>query len=318
MLLLAALMLLSGCSELRRDAGDYPGYRPSGAYDRGHRPHVAHRAPRPRAAKGAIRVRKGDTVYAISRRYGVAPREIITVNRLRPPYHLKAGQSLRLPRPRTHIVRKGETGYAISRRYGVDLTSLMRINRIRPPYTLKVGQRLRLPPQVRPPAPAREVAAKKTPPRKAKRKTPPVPQPVARGPVRFAWPVSGRVISRFGPKKGGLHNDGINIRVEAGAPVRAAEAGVVAYAGNQLKGFGNLLLIRHAGGWMTAYAHNRTIVVKEGARVRRGQIVARAGATGSVKTPQLHFEIRKGTTAVDPLRYLPRLEVSLAPRPAGG
>ena len=101
-----------------------------------------------------------------------------------------------------------------------------------------------------------------------------------------------------------MRNDGINIATRRGAPVRAAEDGVVAYTGNEIKGFGNMLLLRHADGWMTAYAHNETVLVKLGDRVRRGQVVARVGSSGSVTSPQLHFEIRKGTVAVDPTRHL--------------
>jgi murein DD-endopeptidase MepM/ murein hydrolase activator NlpD len=120
----------------------------------------------------------------------------------------------------------------------------------------------------------------------------------------FAWPLRGAIVSAFGSKKGGEHNDGINIAAGRGAPVRAAGDGTVAYAGNELRGFGNLVLIRHADGWTTAYAHNETLLVKRGDRVARGQVIARAGSTGSVATPQLHFEIRRGRRAVDPAEYL--------------
>ena len=113
------------------------------------------------------------------------------------------------------------------------------------------------------------------------------------------------MISRFGPKEGGRHNDGINIRVPFGAEVRAAEAGVVVYAGNELKGFGNLVLIRHDGGWVSAYGHNATLHVERGQKVSRGQKIALAGSTGSVSEPQVHFELRKGSRAVDPQKYLP-------------
>ena len=108
----------------------------------------------------------------------------------------------------------------------------------------------------------------------------------------------------YGPKKDGLHNDGINIAAPRGSPVRAADNGVVAYVGNELRGFGNLLLIKHANGWMTAYAHNEAILVGRGARVKRGQTVARVGDSGSVVSPQLHFEIRRGIRAVDPAKLL--------------
>jgi murein DD-endopeptidase MepM/ murein hydrolase activator NlpD len=112
------------------------------------------------------------------------------------------------------------------------------------------------------------------------------------------------VISSFGAKAGGLRNDGINILLRKGTPVRAADHGVVAYTGNELRGFGNLILVRHGGGWVTAYAHTATISVNVGQTVRRGQVLARAGSSGGVGRPQLHFEIRRGRTAVDPLSHL--------------
>ncbi|MGB8275382.1 MAG: M23 family metallopeptidase, partial [Alphaproteobacteria bacterium] len=127
--------------------------------------------------------------------------------------------------------------------------------------------------------------------------------PIERGPY-FAWPLKGRIVSPFGPKKGGEHNDGINIAAARGAPVRAADDGVVTYAGNELRGFGNLVLIRHDDGWTTAYAHNEQLLVKRGDAVKRGQVIAKAGSSGSVATPQLHFEIRRGRRAVDPAAYL--------------
>lgn len=121
---------------------------------------------------------------------------------------------------------------------------------------------------------------------------------------RFVWPVRGRIVTRFGPTGRGLHNDGINIAAPRGSTVVAAEAGVVAYAGNELRGFGNLLLIKHADGWITAYAHNEALLVRRGERVRRGQPIARVGQTGNVGQPQLHFELRRGTRAIDPSEHL--------------
>ena len=123
----------------------------------------------------------------------------------------------------------------------------------------------------------------------------------------FNWPVSGRIISTFGPAAGGTHNDGINVAAPEGTTVSAAESGTVAYAGNELRGFGNLLLIKHDGGWVTAYAHNQVLLVKKGDKVRRGQAIARVGSTGGVGVPQLHFELRSGTKAIDPLDHLPQL-----------
>ena len=107
----------------------------------------------------------------------------------------------------------------------------------------------------------------------------------------FRWPARGRVIAGFGANGG---NEGINIAVPEGTPVKAAEAGVVAYAGSEVKGYGNLVLIRHANGYVSAYAHNGELNVKRGEQVKRGQVIAKSGQTGNVTSPQLHFEIRKG------------------------
>jgi murein DD-endopeptidase MepM/ murein hydrolase activator NlpD len=255
-----------------------------------------------------VSVLRGDTVYGISRRTGASVRSIIDRNNLRPPYRLKPGQTLRIPGPMFHLVRKGETLYSVSRRYGVDMASLARANYIRRPYPISVGQKLTIP--------GRTVGSVKTAaksprvsrPQKSRKK--PLPAPPKRAGKQFSWPVRGKLLSSFGPKPGGLHNDGINISVKQGTNVLAAENGVVAYSGNELRGFGNLILVRHAGGWVTAYAHNQRLLVKRGDRIKRKQVIAKSGSTGSVKTPQLHFEIRKGSTAVNPRKHL---SASLAP-----
>jgi murein DD-endopeptidase MepM/ murein hydrolase activator NlpD len=120
----------------------------------------------------------------------------------------------------------------------------------------------------------------------------------------FRWPVRGRIIQGFGPKPSGGQNDGINVSVPEGTPIKAAEDGVVAYAGSELKGYGNLVLVRHANGFVTAYAHASELNVKKGETVKRGQVIGKAGSTGNVTGPQLHFEVRKGATPVDPAQYL--------------
>ncbi len=125
------------------------------------------------------------------------------------------------------------------------------------------------------------------------------------GAPSFRWPARGRVISGAGAMTNGQQNDGINLALPEGTPVHAAEDGVVAYAGSELKGYGNLVLIRHSNGFVTAYAHASEIMVKRGDQVRRGQVIAKSGQTGNVSSPQLHFEIRKGSTPVDPMQYLP-------------
>jgi murein DD-endopeptidase MepM/ murein hydrolase activator NlpD len=120
----------------------------------------------------------------------------------------------------------------------------------------------------------------------------------------FRWPARGRVIAGFGPKPTGQQNDGINLAVPEGTPIKASEDGVVAYAGNELKGYGNLVLVRHSNGYVTAYAHASELNVKRGETVKRGQVIGKSGQTGNVTSPQLHFEIRKGATPVDPMQHL--------------
>ena len=128
--------------------------------------------------------------------------------------------------------------------------------------------------------------------------------PDAGGAAGFRWPVRGRIITGFGPKPTGQQNDGINLAVPEGTPVKAAEDGVVAYAGSELKGYGNLVLVRHSNGYVTAYAHASELMVKRGDAIKRGQVIAKSGQTGNVTSPQLHFEVRKGSTPVDPMPHL--------------
>ena len=273
---------------------------------------------------GLHTVQAGDTVYAVSRRYGVPVRAIIRANRLDPPYLLRVDQQVRIPTPRVHQVQRGDTAYGISREYGVAMNELMRLNEIDPPYIVVPGQVLLLPGEVEKrgedttvaaaPAPMAEPKSSSAEPQDqqsaaVRPPSPPprpeeIPRPAPREGKDFLWPVRGTVISGFGPRGKGLHNDGINIQAPRGAPVRAAENGVVVYVGNELRGYGKLVLIRHADGYMTAYGHNDSVLVSRGQEVRRGETIARVGSTGNVETPQLHFEIRKARRAVDPVRYL--------------
>ena len=277
-------------------------------------------------APSSITVQKGDTLYSISRRYNVPMREMIEVNGLRPPYTLTIGRELRLPAARYHIVAKGDTLYSISRRYNVDITSLSRSNHIAAPYTLAVGQRLVLPGSVvetaAPPAsqPAthtsvvssgekNKISASRTAsfvskPDSKKYASAYTPPPATRK-SKFAWPVRGTIVSSFGTIGKGRNNDGINIKAARGTAVKAADGGTVAYAGNELKGFGNLILIKHYDGWITAYAHNEKLLVRKGQKIVRGEKIATVGSTGGVSSPQLHFEIRRGKKAVNPQNYLP-------------
>jgi murein DD-endopeptidase MepM/ murein hydrolase activator NlpD len=276
---------------------------------------------------GTVIVRQGDTVFALARRHNVTVRSLIDGNQIAPPFVLRPGEPIILPRAIFHTVDRGETLYGISRQYDVDTFVLARANDLSAPYHLMHGQKLRIPTDkgrragtAVAMADPKKIAPDNRPAstdsgasvdtvtwgsnEDIKARNNPIPTSPPRSAQSFAWPLSGRVISSFGPKEGGRHNDGINIAARRGEMVRAAENGIVIYAGNELKGFGNLLLIRHADRWITAYAHNDKLLVRRGDWVRRGQSVARAGSTGGIDSPQLHFEIRRGTQAVDPMPLL--------------
>ena len=265
-------------------------------------------------ASGLVSVKKGDTYYRLSQRYNVPLRALLQANQAQPPYVLSAGDRVKIPMQAFYEVQKQDTLYSISRRYKTDVATLAKMNALAPPYGISIGQQLQVPgkrqvisgPKRRivraKPAAAKPVksaatrrAAKPTP-QTRKKALPQAPRRVG----RFQVPVKGRILSGFGPKEGGLHNDGINIAAPVGTPVKAAENGVVVYAGNELRGYGNLLLLRHSDGWVTAYAHTSAFRVKPGDRVSQGQVIAEVGQSGNVERPQLHFELRKGTRAVNP------------------
>ena len=253
------------------------------------------------AGEKTVTVEKGDTVFGIARRHGVNAREIIELNGLEPPYALKLGQKLRIPGGDHHSVVPGDTLYSISRRFSVDISKLMAANGIDESHGIIIGQILVIPAaSTGKLAPATSVAD--VVPAAPDEVAPPTVRPLAGG---FIWPARGTVISAYGGKQGGTRNDGINIRVPRGTQVLAAAAGTVAYAGNELKGFGNLILLRHDQGWVSAYAHNDDILVSRGQAVNKGAVIARAGASGLVTEPQLHFELRQGARALDPQVYLP-------------
>jgi murein DD-endopeptidase MepM/ murein hydrolase activator NlpD len=240
--------------------------------------------------------------------------------------HASAPQASVAPRTNenVHIVEPGESMLGIARKHGVTITALARANNIQSYAKISIGDRLTIPggrhvaerqasaPQVAQPrtVPAEKVAS--APAQSARVATPEhqttesVTQTAeaAGGMPSFRWPVKGRIITAFGPRPNGVPNDGINLAVPEGTPVKAADDGVVAYAGNELKGYGNLILIRHANGFVSAYANASELLVKRGDTIKRGQVIAHAGQTGNVTSPQLHFEIRKGSTPVDPTKYL--------------
>ena len=198
-----------------------------------------------------------------------------------------------------YTVRRGDTLLGISCHLGVRSRELAEVNGLVKPYLLVEGQQLTVPQAV---ATSPQVAAADV--SIPEPVTTVIPEPAPGGDLQFIWPVTGRVVSGFGPKAGGLHNDGINIAAPAGTPVRAAEDGVVSYVGNEIRGYGNLVLLRHTDGWVTAYAHNARNLVARGQMVLRGDVIASVGASGGIAQPQSHFELRRGTTAVNPVEHL--------------
>jgi murein DD-endopeptidase MepM/ murein hydrolase activator NlpD len=234
--------------------------------------------------------------------------------------------------PSVHVVNHGDTLLSVARRNHVTLAELAKANSLDPQAKLKLGMKLTVPgarmAAVAPvavaaaqpaaglaPPPAAKMPAAGGPPQSvhlaqaiqkvedAPAETPKATEATGALPT-FRWPVRGKVITSYGAKTNGKANDGINLAVPEGTPVKAAEDGVVAYSGNELKGYGNLVLVRHSNGYVTAYAHASELLVKRGDAIKRGQIIAKSGQSGEVGSPQLHFEIRKGSSPVDPLQFL--------------
>lgn len=310
---------------------------------------------------GIHTVLPGDTVYSIAQNYGLPMREVITLNKLVPPYNLNVGDRVQLPPPNNYTVRNGDTIFSVARMHEVSTNRLVSLNNLQQPFNIRAGQTLRLPssttkqqavrrgPVTRiaknntvervalpakkpnhvvsevpqqaqrygtsvlqkagvagvPPAPTAPVTTATSSVKKVsvpQRKSTSVPK--LSGKSNFMRPIDGKVLSTYGPKENGLHNDGINIQGVRGTPVRAAENGVIVYNGNDLPGYGNLVLVKHENKLVSAYAHLDKALVKRGAKVTRGQAIGTVGSTGQVDKPQLHFEIRKGSTPLNPNKYL--------------
>ena len=259
-------------------------------------------------ANGIVTVRQNDTIYDVATRYEVTPQSIIQENNLSAPFRLRAGEYLKVTPPREHIVRIGESISVISQRYAVSPFQLAQLNNLKAPFALTAGQRLQLPNSLdfsvldtgvpkggesvtlAQPAPSTNATSQP-------RKRFVAPKLNQEG---FSWPVEGEIITEFGPSARGVHNDGVNIAANSGAPVTVAATGTVAFVGDNIKNFGKLVLVKHDGGIITAYAHLSEIAVKEGDVLRAGQAIGSVGATGRVDSPQLHFEIRKSRQPVDP------------------
>jgi murein DD-endopeptidase MepM/ murein hydrolase activator NlpD len=293
------------------------------------------------------RVMPGDQLSKLALRYGVTTETLAAANDIPPPYIIYAGDLLVIPEARQarpanppagqrYVVQRGESLSAIAGRLNVSIAELAALNRLTPPYALYAGQTLHLP-EVAHPAPgavaqAAPQAPAGAPPKEAvvaavrqtspAQETPPATSTKALQSVRaapppltedgFLWPVNGKVIGGFGVDARGERRDGINIAARKGTPVLAAQDGVVVYAGDAIRGYGRMVLVRHADGYVTTYAHNSALLVEVGEVVRRGQVIARVGDTGDVTRAQLHFELRKGRKPIDPESVLVREPTAVA------
>jgi len=249
-------------------------------------------------------VQPGDSLYAISRRTGVSVGELKRINGIADVRSLRPGQRLTLG-------GSNATQIAVASRTETEVRPVIRSKSIRTmPISRTPGPSVGQPPND---SPASSVAEPRILNQRPQEPIITKPQqqaalaPAAVPDEKFRWPARGRIIGSFNHSGQGTKNDGINIAMPIGTEVAAAADGVVAYAGSELKGYGNLILVRHDNGWVSAYAHASELLVKRGDSVRRGQIIAKAGNTGDVTQPQLHFELRKGAKPVDPLPHMAQL-----------
>lgn len=268
-----------------------------------------------------VTVQHGETLHSLARALHVTERVIIEANRLRPPFQLEPGSTLLVPEgPRGVASGEAYERVALTAPPAVAVPPLAAVPPSAPSPAAHVAPQVSVqsvpltPPPTAPATPAplsSQSSAAGSQRATAGRAEPTNPEAAETHGGRFAWPVRGRILAGYGAAAGGGRNDGINIGAPRGAPVQAIDAGVVAYAGNELRGYGNLVLIKQPNGWISAYAHCEALLVKKGEKVTRGEIIARVGSSGGVSEPQLHFELRHGNHAVDPREFL-------APLPSAG
>ena len=259
-------------------------------------------------------IRSGDNLYSISRKLNLSISSLIKLNKIAPPYKIFPKQKLILPKRSFHKVKKGETLYSISRQYKTDVYSISKLNNLKNINSINEGQALKIYGDLKNEtknnygsnnnkANIKKIDSKKKLLKSNKKTTTKFKQTPSKN-FKFMWPVKGKLISKYGKSSDGFFNDGININSKLNQKVGASNDGVVIYSGNEIPGYGNLILIKHSQNWITAYAHLGKVSIEKGDKVKKGQIIGLVGKTGNVRKPQLHFEIRKGKEAVNPLNYL--------------
>jgi murein DD-endopeptidase MepM/ murein hydrolase activator NlpD len=275
----------------------------------------------------SITIERGQTLSGIAQTYHVPMRVIAEANGLYPPYSIQAGRTLMIPGagpPRAPAApasvaapppTRNEYPPAAAASEAPGTSGTLAAQPVEPPVSATPERSpvaaAPLPPAGPAPPPAKAPSSETPTPTQAPVPTAPpaaAAPPPAASPARsssgFLWPVRGHVVATFGSRSDGTRNDGINIAAPKGTAVQAIDAGVVAYSGNELRGYGNLILIKHSNGWISAYAHCDQVLVRRGEKVARGEIIARVGSTGTVSEPQLHFELRRGNRPVDPREFL--------------
>ena len=240
-----------------------------------------------------IKIITGDTLKSISRKYSVSIRELIRHNNLKTPYILKPGKTLLIPKGKKYKIRKGDSLYKIAECSNISIEDIRQRNKYIQEKKLKIGNIIKIP-YFAEVDKCKKVANLKKQKNKKNVQTKKI----------FRWPVDGKVIATYGVKTSGRRNDGINIRAPYGSPVRASRDGKVIYRGNELPAWGNLILVKHNNGWTTAYAHLDKFFVKLGSELKTGDILGSVGKTGNVFEYQLHFQVRKKSKPLDPLKYL--------------
>jgi len=283
-----------------------------------------------------IVVENGETLYSVAKKHSLILRDLIEVNKLTPPFILKTGSTIIIPKSIYHEVKNSDTLYSISREHQINIDQLYQLNNLNRYSNIKVGQKIRIAKfsensnnisnndnseshkitqfsatknKNNPINSDMEVANKTTSKsaiknNEASENSNNIAENSLEKVNHFIWPIKGEVISQFGPKQGGLYNDGINIKANQGSIIKTSDAGVVAYVGNELKSYGNLIIIKHKNGWISAYAHLSKILVQNGQKIQPETTIGEVGKSGNVKFPQLYFSLRKGRDAVNPENYL--------------
>ncbi len=270
-----------------------------------------------------VTIKPGDNLTRISFNSGITLRELAEINNIKPPYKVYVGQKIKVPSSNLlnneensnyYIVQKGDNLFSISKRNNIKFTELVKYNNLKKPYSIYVGQKLYLNNRNSSNIIAYNDKSNKIKENKSTnlenktKKTESINYNnyYENNNVEklFIWPTKGTIIKKFGKQQNGEYSDAINIKANQGTNILATDDGEVAYAGNELKGYGNMIIIKHNNGWLSIYGHCETMNVKVKEKVNKGQIIATVGKTGNVNEPQLYFAIRKGKVAMDPLKYL--------------